>query len=122
MKLYLNQFDILNKKFKKGVKGYDSDEVDDFLDKVLRDYRNFDTVCEEYDKSIVSLKRESETLKAEVRELNNELSIQKSKNIAAKNLSHDDSNIYLDPIDLLEKCSKYEKKLYELGVDPSKIK
>ena len=39
MKLQLNAKDILNKQFEKDVKGYNPDEVDSFLDKVLTDYR-----------------------------------------------------------------------------------
>ena len=44
--------------------------------------------------------------------------IQKSKNFALTN-SHEGN---LDNLELLQRCSKYEKKLYELGVDPNKIK
>ena len=42
MKLQLTSKEILNKEFKKSVKGYDASEVDAFLDKVLSDYRMID--------------------------------------------------------------------------------
>ena len=44
--------------------------------------------------------------------------IQKSKNIALMS-SHQSS---LDNLELLQKCGAYERKLYELGVDPNKVK
>ena len=40
-KRLLTKKDILNKKFKKDIKGYDAQEVDYFLDQVIRDYISF---------------------------------------------------------------------------------
>lgn len=40
----LKPVDIQNKEFEKKLKGYDCDQVDDFLDIVIRDY---DTLCKE---------------------------------------------------------------------------
>ena len=44
MKLIVSFKEILNKKFKTTPNGYDPDEVDAFLDKILDDYRNIDKI------------------------------------------------------------------------------
>ncbi len=118
MKLQLSQKDILNKKFKKNTLGYDADEVDSFLDKILEDYESIYSEIDTLNAEIISLKRDKETLKANLRDKDQAISIQKSKNFAI-NTSQDSS---LDNLELLQKCSAYEKKLYQLGVDPNKVK
>jgi len=121
MKLNLTERDILNKKFSKNVKGYDANEVDVFLDIVLEDYRALDKVISEANTSKDDLTRTVESLKAEIRSLNDALKIEKSKNEVLKK-TKDTSSSELDPLDLLEKCGKYEIKLSELGVDLTKFK
>lgn len=118
MKLLLRSKDILDKKFRQTANGYDPDEVDTFLDKILDDYRSIDKEVEDLNAQIISLKRDNETLKANLRDKEQAISIQKSKNIALMS-QHQSS---LDNLELLQKCSAYERKLYELGVDPNKVK
>lgn len=118
MKLLLNSKEVLNKKFKTTPNGYDPDEVDAFLDKALEDYRHVEKVIDELNAELVKVKRDNEALKATIRDKEQVISIQKSKNIVLTN-SHEGS---LDNLELLQRCSRYEKKLYELGVDPNKIK
>ncbi len=118
MKLRLNSREILNKKFKQAPNGYNPDEVDAFLDKILDDYRSIDEEIESLNTEIISLRRDNETLKANLRDKDQIISIQKSKNIALMS-QHQSS---LDNLELLQKCSAYERKLYELGVDPNKVK
>ena len=118
MKLRSSSKDILNKKFKQSANGYDPEEVDTFLDKILEDYRTIDKEIDGLNAEIISLKRDNETLKANLRDKEQAISIQKSKNIALMS-SHQSS---LDNLELLQKCSAYERKLYELGVDPNKVK
>jgi len=120
MKLELNGNDILNKKFEKDVKGYNADEVDEFLDEIIKDYKNIDSTIRTYKTEIVNLKRENDSLQAAIREKDSELSREKNKYIVTRTVTTDNS--LLDPIELLQKCSRYEKKLFDLGIDPSKIK
>ena len=118
MKLRLSSKDILNKKFKQASNGYDPEEVDAFLDKVLEDYRNIDKEIDGLNSQIISLKRDNETLKANLRDREQAILVQKSKNVALMS-NHQSS---LDNLELLQKCGAYERKLYELGVDPNKVK
>ena len=118
MKLELTAKDILNKKFRQSPNGYNPEEVDAFLDKILEDYKSFDAESKEFELKLTNLKRENEVLKANIREKDYEISIQKGKNLAASTAK----NSSLDNLTLLQRCGAYEKKLHELGVDPSKIK
>ena len=118
MKVKLTCSDILNKKFTQNTKGYDPNEVDAFLDKVIDDYRNIDAEINELNGQIIALKRDNESLKVTLREKDTAISIQKSKNIALSSRT----GSTLDNLELLQKCSAYEKKLYQMGVDPSKVK
>lgn len=56
-KAKLSQNDILNKEFKKAMNGYNKDEVDVFLDVIIKDYEAFRT-------EIDTLQAENEKLKA----------------------------------------------------------
>lgn len=118
MKHTLSSKSILDKKFKQNLKGYDPEDVDSFLDKVIEDYEKIECDFNELNRQITDLKRDNETLKAQLRDKEAAISIQKSKNIALSS-SHQSS---LDNLELLQRLSAYEKKLYQLGVDPSKIK
>lgn len=116
MKLLLTSKDILNKEFSKNVKGYDPLEVDTFLDQVLKDYKVIDNV-------VINLNDKINDLKKENQELTNELESLKVQNVKkSKQTFVVNDYSRLDNLDLLKKISAYENKLYELGVDPSKIK
>jgi len=116
MKLLLTSKDILNKEFTKNVKGYDAFEVDNFLDLVLKDYKVIDNVVENLDGQIVNLKKTNKDLENELEALKTS-TVKKAKQTFVVN---DYSR--LDNLELLKKISLYENKLYELNVDPSKIK
>ena len=116
MKLQLTAKEILRKTFTKDVKGYDSAEVDAFLDKVLNDYRLIDSVMAANNTQIERLTKENQILKIQLSKKDAELS--DNHNIFLAN----PDTAKLDNLDLLKKISKYEKKLYQMGVDPSKIK
>lgn len=116
MKLLLTSKDILNKEFSKNVKGYDPLEVDTFLDQVLKDYKVIDNV-------VINLNDKINDLKKENQELTNELESLKAQNVKkSKQTFVVNDYSRLDNLELLKKISAYENKLYELGVDPSKMK
>ncbi|TWT28349.1 cell division regulator GpsB [Planomicrobium sp. CPCC 101110] len=54
--------DILEKDFKTGMRGYNQDEVDHFLDEIIQDYEIFS-------KKIEQLQNENKRLRAEIEEM-----------------------------------------------------
>ncbi|MDY2727534.1 MAG: DivIVA domain-containing protein [Candidatus Onthovivens sp.] len=116
MKLQLTSKEILNKEFAISNKGYDANEVDAFLDKILNDYRMIDSVVKALESQNEHLRKENDKLriKLEQRETTRKDNTQVITISSTVN--------QLDNLDLLKTISKYEKKLYQMGVDPSKIK
>ncbi len=121
MDFKLNADEILNKKFNVIKKGYSMTEVDSFLDLVLDDYRDIDNISKKKDEEILNLKKEIEMLKKEVGDLKENQELQNLSFIKEGNYKKEDYHS-LDNLELLKRCSKYEKKLFSLGVNPSKIK
>jgi len=116
MKLSLSSKDILNKEFKKGVKGYDALEVDKFLDIVLQDYKVMDNVVINLNNKIIELQNQLSMLQKDYDDLHSESQRSHKSTFVVNDYSR------LDNLELLKKISAYESKLYELGIDPSKIK
>ncbi|MED3660668.1 cell division regulator GpsB [Ureibacillus sp. FSL K6-8385] len=63
MEIKLNSKMILEKEFKRQMKGYNIDEVDQFLDIIMEDYDNFNKMIKELQEENERLKKEIETLK-----------------------------------------------------------
>lgn len=60
MNIKLSSKIILEKEFSKGFKGYNSDEVDQFLDEIIQDYDAFEKVVEKLQEENRRLKEELE--------------------------------------------------------------
>ncbi|WP_096188905.1 cell division regulator GpsB [Evansella halocellulosilytica] len=58
----LTQKEILEKDFKTGIRGYNQDEVDQFLDTIIKDYDAFENRIEWLEKEVERLKKETATL------------------------------------------------------------
>ncbi|MBM6619296.1 cell division regulator GpsB [Bacillus suaedaesalsae] len=56
----LNAKDILEKEFKTSLRGYNQEEVDKFLDLVIKDYELFAQTIEELQQENARLKRQAE--------------------------------------------------------------
>ena len=54
--IQLNPQSILKKQFRTKMKGYDSDEVDSYLDTIISDYSTFATIIEDLQAQISELK------------------------------------------------------------------
>ncbi|WP_342566625.1 cell division regulator GpsB [Psychrobacillus sp. FSL K6-4046] len=61
MEFKLKASDILEKEFKTGLRGYNQEEVDMFLDDIIQDY-------EAFEKKIIQLQQENKQLREELEE------------------------------------------------------
>ncbi|MBO9128199.1 cell division regulator GpsB [Bacillus sp. 165] len=65
-KLKLSAKEILEKEFKTGLRGYQQEEVDKFLDYIIKDYETFHQIIEELQQENVRMKRKMEEQKRTV--------------------------------------------------------
>ena len=94
--------DILQKEFKPALRGFNTEEVDEFLDLIIRDY-------ESYEKEIASLKNELERVKHSTgtNESGRAATNQRSKAATAVPQSKGTTNY-----DILRRLSKLEKAVF----------
>ena len=100
-RIILTPQDILEKEFKVDARGYRAQEVDKFLDMIIKDYT-------EYNKMIKSLNREINTLTEE----NNRLSSELRKLKELESVAESDSRRSVNNVDLLKRISQLEKIVY----------
>ena len=98
-KRFLNARDILEKDFKIDARGYRPQEVDQFLDLIIKDYVDFETTTKRLVTEIKALESENTKLKAENRNLRASLDIA-------------NSNKGVTNVDLLKRISDLEKVVY----------
>lgn len=115
--LKLSAQTILEKVFSPNVKGYDAEEVDDFLDLAVADYRAFENYFSESHAYIVEL----ETQLRKVKEKNKTLEIENAKYKNKFGNIKEGTTVTQENVELLNKIGKYEKALRARGVDPNKI-
>lgn len=113
----LNAKKILMQVFTPDVKGYDADQVDEFLDQVAKDYTAFENYYNDSRKYIVDL----ETQLRKSREQTSSLEVENAR--LKKRLEGIKSGdaVTTENIDLLQRINRLEKELYQKGVDPRKI-
>jgi DivIVA domain-containing protein len=100
-KIELSPEEIYEKEFKVDARGYRPQEVDNFLDIVIKDYTEFIKIIRNYDKNLQSLTEENRELKGQIRNLETTLE-------SARENSSDDVN----NVDILRRLSKLEKIVY----------
>lgn len=74
-KIFLTPRDILEKEFKIDARGFRPQEVDQFLDIIIRDYTEYITIIKRYETEMKNLASDNAKLKAEIRELSSRLEI-----------------------------------------------
>ena len=116
-RLVLSTDKILNKRFTPNVKGYDSDEVDEFLDQVIQDYRTFANYVKESTNYINNLELENRRVKDEKRKLEVSNGSMKNRLEGIKEGDH----VTSESMDLLKRIDKMERALWKMGVDPTKL-
>lgn len=93
--------DILEKEFKIDTRGYRPQEVDKFLDVIIRDYEEFLNIIKEVENDKKELIEDNIKLKQEIRNLRTKLDVLKDG--SANNVSN---------ADLLRRLSNLEKLIY----------
>ena len=93
--------DILEKEFKIDTRGYRPQEVDKFLDAIIRDYEEFLKIIKEVENDKKDLIEDNIKLKQEIRNLRTKLEVLKES-------SHSE----VSNADLLRRLSNLEKIIY----------
>lgn len=100
-RLYLTPQEILEKEFKIDARGFRPQEVDKFLDMVIRDYTEYDNIIKSLESEIKNLTDDNIKLKKELRRLE-EVGRQSS----------DTPTRSINNVDLLKRISQLEKVVY----------
>lgn len=100
-RILLTGKDILEKEFKIDTRGYRPQEVDKFLDVIIRDYEEFFSIIKEIENEKKDLIEENIKLKQEIRNLRTKIDVLR-----------EDSGIDVNNADLLRRLSNLEKIIY----------
>ncbi len=99
-RLYLTAQEILEKEFKVDARGYRPQEVDKFLDMVIRDYTEYGNIIKKLEKDVKDLTDDNIKLKQEIRRLQEVASTSEAPSRSINN------------VDLLKRISQLEKVVY----------
>lgn len=102
-KLYLTPEEILDHEFKIDARGYRMQEVDKFLDMVIRDYTEFLRTIKKLEKDNLDLVEDNKKLQAEYRKLKASIEASSDGN---------SGNGQMNNSDLLRRLSNLEKIVY----------
>jgi len=98
----LTSRDILEKEFKIDTRGYRPQEVDKFLDIIIKDYEEMSNIIHDLEKEKNKLLKDNVSLKQEVRNLKNKIDV----------LVESDGGGNVSNADVLRRISKLEKIIY----------
>lgn len=100
-RIMLTVKDIFDKEFKLDTRGYRPQEVDKFLDIVMRDYEEFISLNNELSSEVKELTNDNLKLKQEIRTLKMKLDVLKDGDSEGNN-----------SVDVLKRLSNLEKIIY----------
>lgn len=103
-KIFLTPQEILEKEFKIDAKGYRPQEVDKFLDMVIRDYTEFMSIIRKLKNDNRALAEDNAKLKAEYRKLKSVIDSAGEGGISSRGNYNN--------VDLLKRISNLEKIVY----------
>ena len=98
-RITLTMQDILEKEFKIDARGYRLQEVDKFLDVIIKDYNEYNNIIKSLEKEKRELAQENTVLKNEVRNLKSSI---EAARIGEKEITN---------VDLLRRISQLEKTI-----------
>ena len=99
-RITLTMQDILEKEFKIDARGYRPQEVDKFLDIIIKDYNEYNNIIRNLEKEKRALALENQNLKNEARNLRSSI---EAARIGEKEITN---------VDLLRRLSNLEKIIY----------
>ena len=102
-KIFLTPQEILDKDFKIDARGYRPQEVDKFLDMVIRDYTEFITVIKKLEKEVRDLNDDNLKLKGELRRVKTSIDAASERSSSSSQVSN---------VDLLRRLSQLEKVVF----------
>ena len=105
-KIYLTPQEILDKEFKVDAKGYRPQEVDKFLDMVIRDYTEFMAIIKKLKNDNHYLAQDNAKLKEEYRKMKSIIDSASNENVGIS------SKAGFNNLDLLKRISNLEKIVY----------
>lgn len=100
-RIVLTSRDILEKEFKIDTRGYRPQEVDRFLDMIIKDYEEMNSIIRELEREKKQLVEDNISLKQEVRNLKTKLEV----------LAESEGSTTTNA-DMLRRISKLEKIIY----------
>lgn len=103
-RILLTVQDILDKEFKIDTRGYRPQEVDKFLDVIIRDYEEMSSVIKELEAEKKALVDDNIRLKQEVRNLSTKIDVIKN--------SESGESSGTNNVDILRRLSNLEKIIY----------
>ena len=102
--IYLTPEDILNKEFKIDARGFRPQEVDKFLDMVIRDYTEYNSIIKRLDKNLKDALEDNRKLQQEIRSLKEQLLIKSNE---------ENSNAWqVTNLDIIKIISQLEKVVF----------
>ena len=101
-RIVLTSRDILEKDFKIDTRGYRPQEVDRFLDIIIKDYEEMSSIIHDLEKENKHLAEDNIALKQEIRKLKSKIEV----------LAENESSSTTPNADVLRRISKLEKIIY----------
>ena len=102
-RIFLTPKEILEKEFKIDARGYRPQEVDKFLDIIIRDYAEYNNIIKKCENDIKNLVEDNNKLKQELRSIKTDLESREDDGSGNKNVSN---------VDLLRRISQLEKIVF----------
>ena len=106
-KLTLSSDEIINKEFSLQYKGYVPQEVDVFLDEVVKNYEIIEEIRDYYETQNKALQKTNSILRSKIDDLETRLEIEKNKNNSLDKVDNSSN------LDLIKKIAKLESELFE---------
>ena len=101
-RILLTSRDILEKEFKIDTRGYRPQEVDKFLDTIIKDYEEMNAIIRDLEREKKQLVEDNLLLKQEIRNLKTKIEM----------LADSDNSGIMTNADMLRRISKLEKIIY----------